>query len=450
MFDGANAGFVYADTADAARRMARAGYIRVHPDRDPDGRVRVAQEGTDVPSEAAEAQRVAAELYEGLRLLPGMELPAEKLRNVLMLLESAVARETGAVSSGVARGGGGGDTEMAEAFRPVLTSKVVPKPVQEKLRSLIEWVGMNTTEEQRRQIEGQAFQTLWEADLIDPRFDDVPACKLYRASAYLSRRLSEAGILRIERFEGAKTIDDLRGALRTYGKEGVHLAWSFVRDTGGPEEIKVRQPLVFVGENQLQKARVMRGVGNSDPQVVALDRALFDTLERLKSWSDHLGRLAEPYLKDKHRQFFERALTRIRVLRKQMAKSAKEDGDVLPTDTARRDLIKFIIDQIHRIQDAMAVLPPDRSLREAFGNLVFKDVVFRSTGAYLTQNFGINIDTAVVEGADTQGLAGRFKKEQGGPKPRQTTTRIHSVVIPCYTQDGATVRQASVRLGIYD
>ena len=97
--------------------------------------------------------------------------------------------------------------------------------------------------------------------------DELPSCKLYRASAYVSKRLSAAGILRIERFKGAETIDDIRQDLRTYGKEAVHLAWSFVQDRGGPAEIEVRQPLVFVGENLLQRARIMRGVANEDPQV---------------------------------------------------------------------------------------------------------------------------------------------------------------------------------------
>ena len=43
---------------------------------------------------------------------------------------------------------------------------------------------------------------------------------------------------------------------------------------------------------------------------------------------------------------------------------------------------------------------PDRSLRDAFGEIVFKDVVFRGAGSYLSMRFGIHIDTAVVEGAD--------------------------------------------------
>jgi hypothetical protein len=75
--------------------------------------------------------------------------------------------------------------------------------------------------------------------------------------------------------------------------------------------------------------------------------------------------------------------------------------------------------------------------------------VFRGVGAYLSKHHGIAIDTDVVEGADTQELAGRYKTESGGPKPRAKTTRIHSVVLPCYTQGGAAIRPAAVRTGDY-
>ena len=62
------------------------------------------------------------------------------------------------------------------------------------------------------------------------------------------------------------------------------LAWAFVPPSG-EDEVDVRRPLVYVGERVLQKAFLMRGVANEDDAVVALDQALFDTLDDLY-WSE--------------------------------------------------------------------------------------------------------------------------------------------------------------------
>lgn len=449
-FDGSEAGFVYAETRDAARRAARAGYKRIHPDRDPTGRVRVGAEGEDVASEAGEARKLVSEVYEGLRLLPGMEAPAEKLRNAVVLLETAVARDgvDAIVGPRTGRGGGGGDTELGEALEPVVAAEVVPGPVKAQLRGLLEWVGVNTADSERRKVEGRLFQTLWEARLVDPAFAEEPACPLYAASAFLVRRLRRAGAIAVERFEGARDVDRFRTALQPYGTDAAELAWAFVPAADGPEPVELRRPLVQVGGRLLQRARLVRGVGHDDEQVVALDGALFDALDRLRSWSAGLGVLADPLLSEKQRQLLERTEARIEKTRRRMAEAAREGADPLPPETARRDLVKFLVDQVHRIEDALAMLP-DRSLRDAFGELVFKDVVFRGAGAYLSQRFGIHVDTEVVEGADTQALVGRFRKEPGGPRPKEKSTRIHSVVVPCYTQDGVAVRPAAVRIGIY-
>lgn len=451
-FDGLPAGYVYGDTAEEARRAARAGYKRVHPDRDPTGRVNVNSNGAEeVTSEAAESRKIVSEVYEGLRLLPGMEMPAEKLRNAIVLLESAVARDQAHVSVG---GAGtqrlsGGDTELQEALEPVLSSKCVPTTVKAKLQGLLEWVGLNTPEKERLKIEFKAIQVLLKAGLVDFRFVEKPSVQLYRASAYFAKRLAPIGAIRIERFEGAENVEQFRTALQQYGAEAATLPWAFVPATDGPEGVEVRRPLVFLGNKMLQPARLMRGVANDDEQVVAFDHALFDTIDRLQLWNDGLGKLADPHFKEKQRQLLIRLEKRITTLREQMSKAAQEGREILPAKTARRDLIKFVIDQVHRIEDALAFLP-DRSLRDAFGELVFKDVVFRGAGNYLSKYFGIDIDTLVVEGADTDGLVGRFTKEPKGPKPNHKSSRIHTVVVPCYTQAGVAIRPASVRMGIYD
>jgi hypothetical protein len=447
-FDGAEAGHIYAETLEGARRAARASYKRIHPDRDPKGAVRVDKNGEDVPSEVAEARGLINQLYEGLRLLPGMEVPAEKLRSAVVLLEASSTRKAGQGSAASAARGGGGDTELLEALESILDSEVVPPAVKAELRDQLEWVGLNTSPTERRGIDQKLFQVLWGAGLVDPRFVDPAPCKLYKASAYLTRRLVDANVLRVERFAGAGNVDEFRPALSGYPREAAALSWAFLPPCEGPDSVVVSRPLVLVGEHVLQPALLTRGVANADEEVVAFDRALYDTLERVQVWRDGLGRLAEIHFTEKQRQLILRIEKRIKDVRKQMAKAAKASDAVLPAETARRDLVKFLIDQVHRIEDSLALLP-ERSIRDAFGELVFKDVVFRSAGPYLSQRFGVNIDTEVVEGADTQALVGRFRNEPGGPKPRSKTSRIYSVVVPCYTQDGVAVRPASVRTGNY-
>jgi len=106
----------------------------------------------------------------------------------------------------------------------------------------------------------------------------------------------------------------------------------------------------------------------------------------------------------------------------------------------------FIIDQVHRYDDALSQIA-DRTYRGAFADRVFRDVVFRSAGPYLSQSQGISIDTAVVAGADISVLTGRFKKETGGPKPKRVNNIIFSVVTPAFSQGGTCIRPATVRVG---
>lgn len=164
---------VYADTLEAARRAAQAAFVRVYPERDPaQARIKVG-EGTDVDSAAGEARQLVSEVYEGLRLLPGMELPAEKIRSAVLLLETVAARHGLAASGAATAGAAGGDTEMQEALAPVLTAKTVPSLLKERVKGLLEWIGVNTAEAERRRIEGETFRALWEAGLIDPRLGET-------------------------------------------------------------------------------------------------------------------------------------------------------------------------------------------------------------------------------------------------------------------------------------
>lgn len=446
-WEGSPAGNVYADSADEARRAARAAFKRVRPDQDPRGVVRVGKP-SPVDSEPSEARQLVSEVYEGLRLLPGMEVPAEKLRSALVLLETAVARDPATARlSGVARVGGG-DTELAEALQPIFDAQVVAPPVQARLQGLLEWVGLNTSAADRHKIDLQVFQTLWEAGLVDLHQHDPPTCALHKASAYLVARLRKAEILKIERFKGLTTLEEFRPALKEFGgSQAGQALWAFV-PARAADRVEVRRPLVTFNGQVLQPALLMRGVGVEEEEVAAFDAVLFETLELLRTWSEGLGRVADPHFEEKQRQLEARTKARIEGMREQMATAKKEGRPVDPANTARRDLIKFLIDQVHRLRDALALLP-DSSLSHAFDELVFKDVVFRSAGPYLSRHYGINIDTEVVAGADSQELVGRFKKEPGGKKPRAKTTRIFSVVVPCYTQEGVAVRPASVRLGTY-
>jgi hypothetical protein len=443
-FDGVAAGAVYADGVEDARRAAQAAYKRVYPERDPaQARVRVGAPG-EVASVAGEARQLVNEVYEGLRLLPGMELPAEKLRGAVVLLETVAAR-AGLAPLGAAAGG---DNELRDALEPVIAARTVPELVRERLKGLVEWVGVNTAEAERRRIELEAFRALWEVGLLDPRLAEGPGCDLYRASAYLTRRLVKAGALKLERFDAATSMDDLRAALRGVPKEAWSMLWAFAPTSEEPAQVTALRPMAHVGERLLQPALLVRGVPAPDDEVLAFDTALFDVQLRLRTWTDGLGRLAEAGLDDKQRQLIPRTEKRVEETRAKMAQAVQEKTTVLPTEVTRRDLMKFVIDQVHRAADALAFLA-DRSLRDAFAELVFKDVVFRGAGAYLSDHHGIAIDTDVVEGADAQSLTGRYKNEAGGPKPRAKTTRIHSVVLPCYTQGGVAVRPAAIRVGDY-
>ena len=137
-------------------------------------------------------------------------------------------------------------------------------------------------------------------------------------------------------------------------------------------------------------------------------------------------------------------------VRTAMHEAAGGKGAVAPQETARRDVTKLAIDMVHRVQDALATLPQHReAYKGAFSELMFKDVVYRQLAPYLSREFGIDLDTAVVEGADAQALAGRYKEAKKGPKPKHKNKTIFSVVIPGYQMGGTTIREAMVRLGTF-
>lgn len=446
---------VYATTPDAARRAAQAAWVRIYPERDPSQALVRVGAPEELDSQVAEARRLIGQVYEGLRLLPGMEMPAEKLRSAVVLLEAAAARQglSSEVSAGAERGGGG-DNELTEALDPLLRAASLPEPLKERLRGLAEWVGVNTPEAERQRIELELFQALRAEGLISPGLEEVPSCPLLKASAYLVRRLSASGALRVERFPGADDVNAFRAALRAWSKEAVRMEWAFAPSG---EEVRLLHPLALLGEQVLQPALLARGVACAEEEALAFDRALFDAWRRLRDWEQGPGRLADALFEERQRALLTRTVKRIEDTRERMRAAALGSGGsaagsegqpVLPSEATRRDVTRFVIDQVHRLQDALAFLP-DRSLEEAFGELVGKDVTFRGAGAYLSKHHQISIDTEVVTGADSVGLGGRIKIEGSGPRPKGRTNRIHSVVLPCYTQDGAVIRPAAVRVGDY-
>lgn len=334
--------------------------------------------------------------------------------------------------------------QLQGALAPVLTSDHVPGQVKAELRGLVTRMALVPVGPAQQDVELKAFKALLGARLIDPAYPDEPDNALHKAGVYLSKQLEAAGVLKVERFAGKKTIAEaLAGAPPDAAQ--VDLVFATPSD---PELAQVRRPLVLLEGEVLQRAFLLKGVPTTDKDVLELDRVLTDTLDRVRTWEEGLGAVVVAQLDEPRRAILPRTIQRIDDVRKKMFDAHEKKGTVLPVDTALRDLIKFILDQVHRSEDMLAVLP-DRSYRGAFGELVFKDVVFRSAGPYLSKKYNTSIDTNVVAGADTMALAGKFKKEQTGAKPVRESNKVFSVVVPCYLQDGVTIRPATVRVGEY-
>src|SRR5690606_20118147 len=121
------------------------------------------------------------------------------------------------------------------------------------------------------------------------------------------------------------------------------------------------------------------GVPTSDEVVLEFDQVLIDSLDRLRSWRDGAGALVEELLEGNAKQLLPRTVKRIEDVRTKMLDAAGKGKEILPPDTARRDLIRFVLDQVHRMEDAYALLE-DKSYRGAFGDSCFRDIVFRVAG----------------------------------------------------------------------
>jgi hypothetical protein len=336
--------------------------------------------------------------------------------------------------------------ELVKALGPVLKSAQVPGSVKGQLHGHLSRLALLPPGgDGERAAQLAAFRTLLDARLLDPSYESSPGNTLHNAGAYLANKLVDAGLLKIERFGGKKTIKE---ALEGYAADESAEVEQVFCIVGAAELVEVRRPLVILEGTVIQKGALMQGVPSGDNDVLEFDRVLVDTLDRLRAWEDGSGVLVEDLLNDKARQTVPRTIKRISDVRRKMFEAAVKSKPILPPDTARRDLIRFVIDQVHRADDALAILD-DKSFREAFGDAVFKEIVFRSSGPYLSNKYGISIDTAVVAGADVQALVGKFRKEDSGPKPKRENNKVYSVVVPCYSQEGVTIRPATIRVGVY-
>ena len=334
---------------------------------------------------------------------------------------------------------------LNEALDPLLKSGHVPGQVKAELRGHATRLALIPVGEGQRDVELKAFKTLLSSRMVDPSYPARPENVLHGAAAYLAGRLEAAGVLKIERFEGKKKIDEAKAGLPKDGAE-IDLVFCLA---GSPELVAVKRPFVTLEGNTIQKAFLLQGVPTSDAAVLEFDQVLLDSLDRMRLWVDGPGALIDPTLDQTKRVVVPRTIQRIDEIRKKMFEAHNKKKPVMPPDTQIRDLIRFVIDQVHRAEDGYALLP-DKTYRGAFGELVFKDVVFRAMGPYLSKRFNQSIDTSVVEGADTQALVGKFKLETTGPRPKRESMKVYSVIVPAYSQDGVCIRPATVRVGDYD
>ncbi|MBL4844937.1 MAG: recombinase family protein, partial [Planctomycetes bacterium] len=334
---------------------------------------------------------------------------------------------------------------LDKALQPVLKSAQVARTVKAQLSGHLTRLALlppGGDGEKAAQL--GAFRTLLQARLIDPSYSDSPESKLHEAGAHLASRLSEAGLLKIERFEGKRSVSE---ALEGYSADDAEVEEVFAI-AGSAELAEVRRPLAKLEGVTIQKGALMKAIPTGEADVLEFDGVLVDTLDRLRGWIDGAGSLIEDELNSTQRQVLPRTVKRISDVRRKMFENQAASKPVLPPDTARRDLIRFVIDQVHRAEDTLAI-QEDKSYRNTFGDAVFKEVVFRSAGPFLSNKYGISIDTSVVAGADTQALVGKFKKEATGPKPKVVNAKVYSVVVPCYMQEGVTIRPATIRVGVY-
>jgi hypothetical protein len=331
---------------------------------------------------------------------------------------------------------------FARALEPLLKSTDVTPFVKEEMQAHRTRLALLPVGKATEAVEVNAFKTLHRAHLIDPQYTADPSSEVQKTGAYLIGVLVKAGSLKVERFEGVRTVKDLNAP-----EGGLVVSEEFCTP-GMPEVLAVERPLVALQGTMLQPALVRKGLASSEEEAVQLDRVLNDAVMRLSAYAEGPGAIVDASLDDKGQAILPRTIKRVDEVRQKMIAAHKGGKKAMPSKTSLRDLLMFVVDQIHRYDDALALIS-DRTYRGVFAERVFRDCVFRSCGPYLSQTHGVSIDTAVVAGADVSVLTGRFKKETAGPKPKRVNNIIFSVVVPAFNQGGTCVRPATVRVGEY-
>lgn len=189
--------------------------------------------------------------------------------------------------------------ELEKALSAVLKSPNVTGAVKARLNGLLARLALVPAGAAQSGVELDAFKILLESRLVDPGYDDAPENALHKGAAYLVGRLQAAGLVKVERFEGATTIAD---ALKAYGEEAAEIEPVFCI-AGSNELVEVRRPLVLIEESITQKAHMLKGVPTGDEVVLEFDQVLVDTMDRLKSWQDGPGALVEELLDAQQKQF---------------------------------------------------------------------------------------------------------------------------------------------------
>ncbi|MEZ0228182.1 MAG: hypothetical protein ACAI25_06120, partial [Planctomycetota bacterium] len=331
---------------------------------------------------------------------------------------------------------------FAKALEPLLKSSDVTPFVKSEMTSHKVRLALLPVGPKTQSVEVDAFKTLHHVHLIDPQYAADAASDVHKTGAYLVQALVKSGQLKVERFDGVREVKGLSAP------EGGLVVKEELCNPGMPEVLAVERPLVSLQAKMIQAALVRKGLASQEQEAVQLDRVLNEAVMKLGSYAEGPGAIVDASLDDKGQTILPRTIKRIEEVRTKMLDTHKAGKKAMPSKTSLRDLLMFIVDQIHRYDDALALIA-DRTHRGVYADRVFRDVVFRAAGPYLSQTQGISIDTAVVAGADISVLTGRFKKETTGPKPKRVNNIIFSVVTPAFSQGGTCIRPATVRVGEY-
>lgn len=331
---------------------------------------------------------------------------------------------------------------FSRALEPLLKSSDVQPHTKRELEGLRTRLALVASGAAAQAVEVDAFRVLHKAHLVDAQFPAESSSAIHKLGAYLTGVLTKAGVLKVERFSGARQLADLKAP-----EGGLVVSEEFC-EPGMPEVLAVERPLVQLGSELVQAAFARKGVPSGEAEVVELDRVLNDAAIRLRAYAEGPGAVVDVQLDDKQQTLLPRTIKRLDEVRGKMLETHKAGKKAAPSKTSVRDLVMFLVDQIHRYDDALALLS-ERAHRATFSDQVFRDVIFRSCGPFLSRTNGISIDTAVVAGADVSVLTGKFKKETTGAKPKRVNNLIFSVVVPAFNQGGTCIRPATVRVGEY-